>query len=107
MGTITQRTVQDRALGIVRQINALSRGLIDWDSDDLVVLSTMEAAISELRGRVIYGLREQGVTDKQIGEVLGMTRQAVSKRWPGGGRYVGAAGRYRKPTIDQEAQQPC
>jgi DNA-directed RNA polymerase specialized sigma subunit len=77
-------------------IRALSRELNEWDTDHLVVLSTMEVAIDEVRSQVIYGMREQGITDTQIAQALGVTQQAVSKRWPGGGKYQGAAGRYRR-----------
>lgn len=98
MATSTARTVEDRMAGITRQIRALSRSLAEWDPDHMVQLSAMEVAIEEVRRQVVYGLREHGTTDGQIGEVLGITQQAVSKRWPGGGRYVGAAGRYRTPT---------
>lgn len=101
MGTATTRTIEDRAAGILRMIRALSRELTEWDTDHLVVLSTMEVAIEEVREQVVYGMREHGVTDTQIAQALGVTQQAVSKRWPGGGRFVGAAGRYRKPKENQ------
>lgn len=101
MSTTTQRTVQDRAAGIERQIRALARNPEEWDATDLRLLGWLENEIAAVRSRVVNGLRDHGVNDQQIGEALGITRQAVSKRWPGGGRYVGAAGRYRKsPDID-------
>lgn len=88
-------------------VSALANDPSEWDTTDLPVLTAIEIKVASVRDRVIEGLREQGVTDKQIGEALGVTQQAVSKRWPGGGRYVGAAGRYRTPTHSaQEAKCP-
>lgn len=78
-------------------INALGRDPSEWDLDDLDALVVLQHEISAARDRAVYALREHGTTDRQIGEKLGITQQAVSKRWPGGGRYVGAAGRYRRP----------
>lgn len=95
MPTTTPRTIYNRAAGICRQVNALAREPAEWDPNDLHLLTCIEAAVASARERVIYGLRDHGSTDKEIGEAMGVTQQAVSKRWPGGGRYVGAAGRYR------------
>lgn len=100
MARMSTRTGVDRAEGIQRMIRALWRDPREWDVTELYLLSRMEQDIAILREGVVRALRDQGVTDKQIGEALGITQQAVSKRWPGGGRYVGAAGRYRKPKED-------
>jgi DNA-binding NarL/FixJ family response regulator len=75
MTTTATRTLNDRAAGIERMI---------------------DAEVTDARSKAIYALRECGVTDSQIGAQLHVTQQAVSKRWPGGRRYIGAAGRYRK-----------
>lgn len=98
MGAITTRTLDDRLGGIARFVRALDRNPEEWEPEHLLALRQIEAAIETVRSTAIYGMREHGVTDKQIGEALGITQQAVSKRWPGGGRYVGAAGRYRSTT---------
>lgn len=98
MGATTARTLQDRAGGISRMIQSLGRDPSEWDVDDLKLIEDLQTRITALRSVAIYGMREHGITDKQIGEALGITQQAVSKRWPGGGRYVGAAGRYRTTT---------
>lgn len=105
MSATTQRTLQDRLGGIRRFISALDRDPTEWEPEDLVTLRHLEARIAEVRSTVIYGMREHGVTDKQIAEALGITQQAVSKRWPGGGRFVGAAGRYRTPTTTTETER--
>lgn len=100
MSTTTPRTIYNRSAGVCRQINALARDPAEWDPNDLHLLTCIEAAVATARERIIYGLRDHGATDKQIGEAMGVTQQAVSKRWPGGGRYVGAAGRYRSAMRD-------
>lgn len=104
MGATTQRALSDRAYGVARQLSALGRDPGEWDVDDLRLIGALEDRVSELRRAVIYGLRDSGFTDKQIGEALGVTQQAVSKRWPGGNVYVGAAGRYRTNQTDSERQ---
>lgn len=96
MASTTRRELSDRANGAIRFVRALGNDPGEWDLPDLDYLASLEDAITQIRGRVVTGLRESGFTDKQIGEQLGVTQQAVSKRWPGGGRYVGAAGRHRK-----------
>lgn len=99
----TPRTLQDRADAIARMIRALSRDPTEWDVDDLRHLDRLEAAITAARSAAVTAVRDHGATDRQIGEALGVSQQAVSKRWPGGGRYVGAAGRYRRGATKQEA----
>lgn len=79
-------------------VRALGKDPSEWEPDDLTHITDLEFDLTALRAKVIQGLRESGYNDKQIGEALGITQQAVSKRWPGGGRFVGAAGRYRTST---------
>ncbi len=95
--TRTIRTLGDRAAGIARQTNALINAIAtDGDPDDLQLLLTLQARLQAGLGQVVYGMRDSGHTDADIARALGTSRAAVSKRWPGGGRYVGAAGRYRR-----------
>jgi DNA-binding NarL/FixJ family response regulator len=96
MTTTATRTLNDRAAGIERMIRALVRNPEEWDVEDLRLLSAIDAEVTDARSKAIYALRECGVTDSQIGAQLHVTQQAVSKRWPGGRRSIGAAGRYRK-----------
>jgi len=95
MSTTTIRSTEDRIGGIVRMIRALGRDGTEWELADLHRLELIEDHLSTARDRAVQSLRDHGLTDGDIAEMLGTTRQAVSKRWPGGGRYVGAAGRYR------------
>ena len=96
MDTTTRRAVSDRCSGIHRMIRALGRDPAEWELDDLQSLRELAGGLQQAQDRAVYALRDSGHTDAEIGTVLGITRQAVSKRWPGGGRYVGAAGRYRQ-----------
>jgi hypothetical protein len=98
MGATTQRTMDDRLGGVSRFVRALNRTPEEFELDHLSKLTSLTWDVAKVLETAIAGLRESGHTDKQIGEALGITQQAVSKRWPGGGRYIGAAGRYRKTT---------
>lgn len=97
MTTTTTRTIDDRCRAIGRQVIALTRNPAEWSPDDLYWLTRLEHLIESARDEAVLGLRDSGHTDSDIAAAMGVTRQAVSKRWPGGGRYVGAAGRYRSP----------
>lgn len=105
MGRTTTRTLEDRAAGVYRQINALRLHPEEWEPDDLRLLIRLETCIGQVRAAVIEGMRTHGVTDRQIGDALGITQQAVSKRWPGNRRYVGAAGRYREPAGGRQRER--
>lgn len=98
MGATTQRSLDDRLGGVRRFVQALGRNPEEWEPEHLAELRRIELDVAHVRTQVVYGMREHSYTDKQIGEALGITQQAVSKRWPGGGRFVGAAGRYRSTT---------
>lgn len=97
MTTTTQRTVADRLAAIRRMIRSLGCDPSEWDVGDLVNLVDLRNDVGDAMTRAVRALRDQGITDGEIGRVLGISQQAVSKRWPGDGRYVGAAGRYRTP----------
>jgi hypothetical protein len=103
MSVTTQRTLQDRMAGVRRFMRALGNNPEEWEPYDLVALQHLEDEITIIRSKVVLGLRESGYSDVTMAEALGITRQAVSKRWPGGRRYVGAAGRFRTSQTNQEA----
>jgi hypothetical protein len=94
----TTKTLHERIKGATRFVYALGNDNGEWELTELTNLQILEATVEHVRSRAVYSLRDAGYSDGQIGEALGVTRQAVSKRWPGGGRYVGAAGRYRTGT---------
>lgn len=97
MSTTSTRSLADRAGAAKRMIRALAKDPTEWDPVDLARITSLETDLQILRSLVVHALRDTGYTDGQIGEAMGISQQAVSKRWPGGGRYVGAAGRYRTP----------
>lgn len=104
MGATTTRTLDDRLGGLRRFIRALARAPEEFELNHLRDLQDLEFEIAKVRTTAVIGLRESGYSDREIGEALGITQQAVSKRWPGGGRFIGAAGRYRSTTTtNQEA----
>lgn len=107
MSATTTRSLADRAGAATRMIRALSNDVTEWEPSDLHRISQMEEQLRELRTAVVHGLRTAGFTDSQIAAELGITQQAVSKRWPGGGRYVGAAGRYRTQDTTTQETDPC
>lgn len=99
------RSTEDVAAGVARQVRALGRRIGNGTPEELIILTRLSAQAEKLLGDAVRQLRDHGTTDAEIGEALGITRQAVSKRWPGGGRYVGAAGRYR-PSPTEDPQHP-
>lgn len=102
MASTSTRSLADRAGAAKRMIKALANDPTEWDAQDLTRINSLETDLQILRSLVVTALRTNGTTDQQIAEALGISRQAVSKRWPGGGRYVGAAGRYRSTQPNQE-----
>lgn len=92
----TLRTLEDRHGGIRRQLRALSRDIAASDPEDLARLQDLAIDCLDLLGQAVRAMRDNGYSDGDIANGLGVSRAAVSKRWPGDGRYVGAAGRFRK-----------
>lgn len=76
-------------------VAALIERVAGEDPDSLGMLLELQAQLADGLAVVVERQRAQGATDAEIAAALGVSRQAVSKRWPGGGRYQGAAGRYR------------
>ncbi len=97
------RSPEDIAAGVARMIRSLGRKIEGGDPTELTLLIDLKAELDSCLTAAVYTQRDHGHTDGDIGAALGVTRQAVTKRWPGDGRYVGAAGRYRHgPTTNQE-----
>jgi hypothetical protein len=96
------RTLDDRYGGVKRQLRSMLHAIgHEEDPQELAKILELQRLLEDGLGEAVRNMRDHGATDADIGAALGVTRAAVSKRWPGGGRYVGAAGRYRKPASDQ------
>jgi hypothetical protein len=67
---------------VARMIAALTRRCSGDDPDALLLLERLKRQLDDSMIGVITALRLHGFTDRVIGEALGVTQQAVSKRWP-------------------------
>lgn len=78
---------------VCRLILAVGKRVAVEDPEDLRLLLTLDTALQEAWQIAVEGLRRSGYPDREIGAVLGTTRQAVEQRWPRATR--GATGRTR------------
>jgi hypothetical protein len=69
----------DNAASFVR---GLGRRLAQGDPDDLARLRRVREALDQTWIVAVAGLRKQGFSDQEIATALGVTRQAVEKKWP-------------------------
>lgn len=93
---MSKRETSDVAAGARRMIRALGRRLADEDPGQLVELIMLQGEVDNAWRLAVAGQRDRGATDADIGRALGVTRQAVRKRWPAAGpRPVGAGARWR------------
>ena len=99
---MSERSTEDLAAGVQRQVRALGARIANGRPEELRELVALLSLVDEQLGRAVRGLRDLGHNDVEIGAALGVTRSAVSHRWPGGGRYIGAGGRYRRPALFTE-----
>ena len=85
-------------LGDARRIvSSLGRQAQAGDPEDLKMFIALAGHINLELSKAVQALRSHGYTDVEIGEQLGMTRQAVQQRWPRpAGSPVGAGARYVK-----------
>lgn len=79
--TVT-RSTDDVASGLVRQLAAFGRRVGQGDPDELTFLKQLRAELDTALAAAVLGLRAAGFSDGQIGRELGVTGQAVNKRWP-------------------------
>lgn len=96
MSTGTIRETPDVAAGVCRMIRALGKRVAAGDPNELALLLDLQTEVATALELAVRTQRGNGHSDGDIGRSLGVTRQAVSKRWPGDGRYRGAAGRHRR-----------
>jgi DNA-binding NarL/FixJ family response regulator len=67
---------------IRRLIRSLGSRAAHEDTDALHNLRDLEAELESAWKVAIAGLRRSGFSDTDIGTELGITKQAVQKRWP-------------------------
>jgi hypothetical protein len=65
-----------------RLITAIGKRIATEDPPDLLLLAELEHEVRRAWAVAVQGIRRSGFTDREIGEVLGTTRQAVEQRWP-------------------------
>jgi hypothetical protein len=63
-------------------IRAVGERIAEEDAEDLRHLVQIEQELKRAWEVAIAGVRASGFTDREIGEVLGTTKQAVAKRFP-------------------------
>ena len=76
------RETSEMAAMASRVIKAIGRRVGEEDASSLVYLMTVQTALDNAWRHAVDGIRETGSPDKDIAEVLGVTRQAVQQRWP-------------------------
>jgi hypothetical protein len=77
------RETDDVADAVVRLTGAVGRRVANEDPDGLVYLRQIQEALDAAFAEAVYGLREHGFSDADIGRELGgVSRQAVAQRWP-------------------------
>ena len=99
----TTRTLDDRHGAVARQLRSLLRSIELEDPTELPRILELQDQLNQGLGDCVRTMRTMGHSDRDIADALGVTRAAVSKRWPGDGTYVGAAGRYRKTPTPEVA----
>jgi hypothetical protein len=96
-----RKSAREMAGGIRAMILSLGKRVGEGEGD-LTLLVGLEPVLEQAIAQTVARLRANGMTDGQIGELLGRSRQAVSQKWPAGGRYRGAAGRYRRRKDEED-----
>lgn len=76
------RPDEDLVGGVIRLVRALGRRFAVGDPDTARYLSLIRDELEDAYARAVAGWRTMGFSDSQIGRELGVTKQAVAKRWP-------------------------
>ena len=67
---------------VVRLIRAVGKRIAEEDPEALELLRRLEAEVSDAWWVAVAGQRRAGFSDRDIAEALGVTRPAVTQRWP-------------------------
>ena len=76
------RETPDIADATSRLVRAIGRRVGQEDATSLESLVIVERALGDAWRDAVTELRRAGTSDREIGEALGVTQQAVNKRWP-------------------------
>ncbi|MGC2652118.1 MAG: hypothetical protein WA317_00625 [Mycobacterium sp.] len=85
------RDDEDVVMAVSRLVRAVGRRCAAGDPDSGVWLRMLRQELAEAESEAVAGWRDSGFSDSQIGRELGVTKQAVQKRWPREGAH-GASG---------------
>lgn len=93
----TAETVATARSFIWAAARRMARGETDnTAADTLPALLGLHQVVDEAAAYLVEEMRKQGTTDGEIAEMLGVSRPAVSQRWPGHGAHLGRAQRFRR-----------
>jgi hypothetical protein len=76
------RETPEVADAICRLIRSIGKRISTEDPDALTLLLALEGDLRTAWEVAVAGLRRSGFLDREIGHVLGVSRQAVEQRWP-------------------------
>ncbi len=80
----TKRVENDEYAAFARRVlHAYARRIASGDIDALTELSDLSTEVEAVLGRAVLGLRDCGYSWTEIGQRLGVTRQAAQQRWGG------------------------
>lgn len=77
----------------VRMVRASARRAADGDLDELAGLAEIGRLVDAVTHTIVDRMRAKGYPDSLIGECLGVTKQAVQKRFP------------RQPSLSAESRE--
>jgi hypothetical protein len=80
------RETPDVVAATRRLLRVVGKRIATEDPNDLRLLLQLDQELEQAWAIAVAGVRGSGFTDRQIGEVLGTTKQAVAQRWPRPGR---------------------
>lgn len=82
MSTTYTHSTANVAGAITRQLRSFAKRVGAGDPSELIHLKLIDDQLQDAYHIAVAGLREDGFSDGDIGRVLGVTGQAVNKRWP-------------------------
>ncbi len=78
---LTYRETPDVVDGVVRLIASIGERVATEDPEDLAHIRRLEEAVAQAWRTAVDGQRHT-FSDREIADVLGVTRPAVTMRWP-------------------------